>query len=98
VTGVTVYAIAQLTIHDRPRYEQYVAGFQPVIEQYGGSVLAADDRPRVAEGEWHGDRVVLMSFPDRDTFARWATSPEYEAIAGHRRAAAETVVLLVRGL
>jgi uncharacterized protein (DUF1330 family) len=38
---VTVYAIAQLTIHDRARYQRYVAAFMPVLVRYGGQ-LAAD--------------------------------------------------------
>jgi uncharacterized protein (DUF1330 family) len=39
---VTVYAIAQLTIHDRARYQRYVAAFMPVLVRYGGQLLAAD--------------------------------------------------------
>jgi Domain of unknown function (DUF1330) len=34
----------------------------------------------VTEGQWDGDKVVLMAFPDRETFTAWVTSPEY----GHR--------------
>jgi hypothetical protein len=28
---MTVCAIAQISIHDRPRYEKYVAGFVPIL-------------------------------------------------------------------
>jgi uncharacterized protein (DUF1330 family) len=95
---VTVYAIAQLTIHDRVRYDRYVAAFMPVLVKYGGRLLAADERPHVAEGQWSGDKVVVIAFPDRDTFTTWLTSPEYQEIAKDRIAASEGVVLLVRGL
>ena len=95
---MTVYAIAQLTIHDRARYQRYVAAFMPILSTYGGRLLAADEQPEVTEGRWDGDKVVLMAFPDRDTFTAWVTSPEYQEIAKDRVAAAETTGILVRGL
>ena len=75
-----------------------MAAFMPVFAKYGGRLLAADEHPGVIEGQWNKDKVVLMEFPDRDTFTAWANSPEYQEIAKDRLAAAETVVLLVRGL
>jgi uncharacterized protein (DUF1330 family) len=95
---VTVYAIAQLAIHDRERYQRYVAAFMPILTQYGGRLLAADEHPEVTEGQWDGDKVVLMAFPDRETFMAWVASPEYQEIAKDRMAAAETTAILVRGL
>jgi len=95
---VAVYAIAQLTIHDRVRYQRYVAAFMPVLTKYGGRLLAADEHPEVTEGQWAGDKVVLMTFPDRETFTTWLTSPEYQEIAKDRLAAADTTGILVRGL
>lgn len=96
--AVTVYAIAQLTIHDQDRYQRYVEGFLPVLAMYNGTLLAADYHPEVFEGHWEGSRVVLMAFPDREAFGRWAASPEYRAILPDRLAAADTVALVVRGL
>ena len=52
----------------------------------------------VTEGQWNGDKVVLMAFPDRETFTTWLTSPEYREIARDRLAAADTTGILVRGL
>jgi uncharacterized protein (DUF1330 family) len=95
---VTVYAIAQLTIHDRARYQRYVAAFMPILAKYGGQLLAADEHPEVTEGQWDGNKVVLMSFPDRETFTTWATSPEYREISADRLAGADTVALLIRGM
>jgi uncharacterized protein (DUF1330 family) len=95
---VTVYAIAQLSIHDRVRYDGYMAAFMPVFAKYGGRLLAADEHPRLVEGQWSGDKVVLMEFPDREAFTAWAGSPEYQEISKDRVAAAECVVLVVRGL
>jgi uncharacterized protein (DUF1330 family) len=95
---VTVYAIVQLRIRDEALLERYAAGFMPVLRQYGGRLVVADGSPEVAEGEWTGDRVVVMAFDDRDAYHTWANSPEYQAIVKDRWAAAETTILLVRGL
>ena len=95
---MTVYAIAQLAIHDRERYQRYVAAFIPILTQYGGQLLAADQHPEATEGQWDGGKVVLIAFPDRETFMAWVASPEYQEIAKDRMAAAETTAILVRGL
>ncbi len=95
---MTVYAIAQLTIHDRARYDRYAAAFMPVLTKYGGRLLAAEDRPAVVEGQWSGDRVVVLAFPDRDAFTKWVSSAEYLEISKDRLAATDGVVLLLRGL
>jgi uncharacterized protein (DUF1330 family) len=50
--------------------------FMPVLTKYGGRLLAADEQPSIVEGQWIGDKVVLIAFPDQDTFTVWASSPE----------------------
>ena len=99
---MAVYALAQLRIHDRERYNRYmnnfVARFTDVFGKFGGKMLAADEAPRVLEGDWWDrNKVVLMEFPDQAAFTAWATSPEYNEIAVDRKAGAEAVVLLVQG-
>ncbi len=95
---MTVYAVAQLTIHDRERYDRYASAFMPIINKYGGRLLAADEAPTRVEGEWDRHKLVLMEFSDRDTFLAWANSPEYVEITKDRHAGADTVTVLVRGL
>jgi uncharacterized protein (DUF1330 family) len=95
---MTVYAIAQLTITDRAAYNRYQAKFMPVMKQFQGRVLAADENPLVVEGEWDREKVVLLSFPDEKAFREWVKSPEYLEIAKDRKAGSSAVVLLVKGI
>jgi uncharacterized protein (DUF1330 family) len=95
---VTVYAIAQLKFTDRDAYNRYQAAFMEVFQRYSGTLLAADEAPRVVEGDWDREKVVLMSFPDEAAFREWAESPEYQRISEDRRAGADTVVVLVRAI
>lgn len=93
-----VYVVAQLTIHDRERYQRYTAGFMAILKQHGGRLLASDEAPEVMEGSWERDKVVLLSFADRSAYEAWASSEAYQRIAQDRIAASEGPVLLVQGI
>jgi uncharacterized protein (DUF1330 family) len=95
---VTVYAIAQLKFKDRAAYDRYQARFMDVFLRHPGTLLAADESPQVVEGQWDGEKVVLMSFPDEAAFRGWAQSPEYQDISKDRLAGADSLVLLAEGL
>jgi uncharacterized protein (DUF1330 family) len=94
---MSVYALAQISIHDRERYDRYVARFLGVLQKFEGRLLAADESPVVLEGEWSHQKVILIAFPDRAEFERWAFSPEYREISKDRIAATTGAVLLVHG-
>jgi uncharacterized protein (DUF1330 family) len=93
-----VYVIAQLTIHDRARYDRYAAGFMDVLRQFGGRLLVSDESPRVVEGTWRGDKIVVLSFADEASFEAWSSSDAYRTIAQDRIAGSEGPVLMVRGI
>lgn len=94
---MTVYVLAQLTFTDRPAYDRYMARFMETFAPFGGRVLAAQENPHVLEGDWTGDKVVLLEFPDAQTMGAWAMSPGYREIARDRRAGATGPVLLLEG-
>lgn len=95
---MTVYALAQFTIHDRARYEAYAARFAETMKGRRGRLLAAQENPEVVEGNWEGTKVVLIEFPDEAAFRDWSESADYRAISIDREAATQGSVLLVRGL
>jgi uncharacterized protein (DUF1330 family) len=95
---MSVYVIAQLWIHDPATYGRYMDRFMSVFKNYKGSVLVADANPTVVEGAWDGDKVVILSFPDEASFRQWVDSSEYKDIAKDRKAGAESVVILVKGI
>ena len=69
-----------------------------VFKNYEGRVLVADESPLIVEGNWDGNKVVVVSFPDEASFRDWAESPEYLEIAKDRKAGAMSVILLVKGI
>lgn len=80
------------------RYRRYQAAFPAVFARYGGEVLVADERPQVLEGDWRGDKVVLLKFADAEAARRFSDSDDYRAISEDRRAGADAVALLLAGL
>lgn len=75
IPEMTVYAIAQLKMTDRAAYDRYQAHFFDVFRQFNGHLLAADEHPRVLEGTWPHDKLVMMSFRDEAAFLASRTHP-----------------------
>ena len=95
---MTVYIIAQLSFTQREAYERYQARFFEVFRRFEGRLLAADERPLVLEGSWEREKLVLISFADESAARRFMEDAEYREISKDRKAGADAVVLLVRGL
>ena len=69
-----------------------------VFKNYKGRVLVADESPTLVEGAWDVDKVVVLWFPDEPSFREWAESHEYLEIAKDRKAGANSVIVLVKGI
>ena len=95
---MTVYTVAQLRFKDRDAYRRYQNAFASVFAKFAGQLLAADEAPRVLEGEWSGDKIVILAFPDDAEARRFHDDPEYQAIAADRKAGADAVVILANGV
>ena len=93
-----VYALGQLTIRDRERYQRYVRKFASSLVGFEGELLAADEAPELLEGAWPHHKVVLIRFPSAEAFWAWARSDAYQAISVDRVAATEGPALLVQGI
>lgn len=95
---MTVYAVAHIHVKNREEYEKYSARFMDVFSKFNGKLLAADFNAKAVMGEWNGDRLVIVEFPNAGEFKAWATSPEYLEIAKHRIAGADVTTVLAEAL
>ena len=95
---MSVYIIAQLKFTRREIYDRYQVRFADVFRAFNGRVLVADERVRVLEGDWPRDKMVILEFPDEASAIAFQDSPDYAAIAVDRKAGADAVVVLARGL
>ena len=91
------YVLTEVTIHDRIGYQEYEAEFMPIVERYGGELIAVTDDPTVLEGLWSEMRVVLIRFETRQDALDWYDSQEYQQLAVIRRATSTGTDLLING-
>ncbi|MEM6912937.1 MAG: DUF1330 domain-containing protein [Pseudomonadota bacterium] len=95
---MTVYTVTQMRFTDRETYDRYQSKFMGVFSQFDGQVVAADEAPKVLEGEWGYEKVVILAFPSEEAFHAFAMSPAYQEISKDRVAATESTALLVQGI
>lgn len=91
------YFIAQINIHDPEEYARYLEGYDEIFAKYNGTVVAVDDDVKLLEGEWPYGRTVVIRFPSSEELMAWYESPEYQALAKHRRKASTANIVLVKG-
>lgn len=94
---MTVYVIAQLKFTDEARYRAYQTAATRLFIEKGIRVLAADEAPVVLEGEWSGDKVVVMAFDDEAAARAFLEGPDYRAISEDRRAGARSTAIMIKG-
>jgi uncharacterized protein (DUF1330 family) len=95
---MTVYVIAQVKFIKEEYYRRYQSRFAEVFKAFKGRLLVADEKPKVLDGEFTRDKVVVMEFPDEGQAMRFLDSPAYQEISRDRILGAETLSLLVKGL
>ena len=91
------YVLTEVTIHDRIAYQEYEAEFMPIVERYGGELIAVTDDPTVLEGLCSEMRVVLIRVETRQDALDWYDSQEYQQLAVIRRATSTGTDLLING-
>ena len=96
---MSAYMIAQIEIHDPEEYQNYLAGFMPIFQRYGGELLATTKNDTtVIEGEWAYPKTVIMKFPNVDKAREWHHDPEYIQLAKHRHRSARANLVLIGGM
>jgi uncharacterized protein (DUF1330 family) len=94
---VPAFLVGTIRVTDPARWQQYVEQVGDTFSPHGGRVLLrgvkAGDLARVS----HGERVVVVEFPDMPALMRWHDSPEYQALVALREAGAEVVLTAYKG-
>ncbi|WP_017574730.1 DUF1330 domain-containing protein [Nocardiopsis kunsanensis] len=79
----------------RPSYEEYSRETAGFLRKYGAELLYAGDggTPLVAEDGQDWDAVLIVRYPDRETFSRMVADPEYQKVSRLRSQALSEAVL-----
>ncbi|MEU6260490.1 DUF1330 domain-containing protein [Streptomyces sp. NPDC047043] len=91
------YVIFTEAVNDRAGMAAYGRAAAPSMAEGGAAVLAVDPAPQVLEGEWHGDRTVVLEFESVEAARAWYESAAYDKAKPLRQAAAVTNAVIVSG-
>ena len=91
------YVIMTEAIHDQAGMDAYGHATAPSMAQGSARVLAVDPKPQVLEGEWHGDRTVVVEFESVEAARAWYESAAYAEARPLRQAAADTNAVILSG-
>lgn len=94
---MAAFVIAQIRIDEPEGYKEYLEGFIPIFESYGGRILATARDTDVVEGAWAYPRTVVMEFPTLGDAYAWLDDPEYQALTPIRQRTARTNMVVVDG-
>jgi uncharacterized protein (DUF1330 family) len=92
------YVIVTEAIHDREGMDTYAKAAMPSIAEHGAKVLVFDEDVQVLEGEWHGNRTLVLEFESVEQARAWYDSDAYTAARPLRQAASDSNVVIVSGL
>jgi uncharacterized protein (DUF1330 family) len=90
------YLIAEHTITDATKFEEYRTRVGPMIARRGGRYLTKGGSHRFPEGgHWKPERVVIVEFSDMDALDRWYNAPEYQPLIALRKACTSDLDMLI---
>lgn len=93
-----VYVIAQSSVQDADKLNEYAVAAGPTIAAHGGKILGYADPAKVVEGENAHPRTVMLQFESQEAFQAWYDSPEYQKILPLRLESTQGTLITVNGI
>ena len=94
------YLIAEHTVTDPSKFEEYRVKVGPIIAKHGGRYITKSGSHVVLEEDnavWQPGRVVIIEFPDVASLNAWYGSPEYQPLIALRRESAKDMLITLEG-
>jgi uncharacterized protein (DUF1330 family) len=95
---VPAFVIANVTIVDPVRYEDYKRMVPATLVPFGGRFVARGGETQVLEGDWRPSRLVLLEFPSVERARAWWDSPEYAEARALRQATSTGTLIILEGV
>lgn len=92
------YVIFDVDIRDMAKYQEFMAGVKPALEQAGARYLARGGAHKVHEGDWSPRRIVLLEFPSVAAWESFYDGPVYTGLRAVRDACSSARLVSVEGL
>ena len=95
---MSAFVIADITVNDPERYEDYKKLAPPAIAAYGGKYQARGGKSEKLEGNWEPDRIIILEFGSMETAKKFINSPEYSEARALRHKTASSNMIVVEAL
>ncbi|MCB1672658.1 MAG: DUF1330 domain-containing protein [Gammaproteobacteria bacterium] len=94
---MTAYLIADITVHDPDKYQEYVRLVPAFIEKHGGHYKVRGGEVDCREGSWTPQRLIVLEFPSRKDAVAFLEDPDYQPVAAIRHESATTNLIVLDG-
>lgn len=92
------YVTFDVEIRDAARYQEFMMGVKPALEQAGARYLARGGAHKVYEGDWEPRRIVLQEFPSVAAWESVYNGAAYQGLKSVRDACSSARLVSVEGL
>ncbi len=94
---MSTYVIFDVEIRDPVKFQEFMTGVKPAIEQAGARYLARGGAFAVHEGDWQPRRIVLLEFPSMAAWEAFYNGPTYQGLKQIRDACSSARLARCRG-
>ena len=95
---MSTYVIFDVDIRDMAKYQEFMAGVKPALEQAGGKYLARGGAHHIYEGDWSPRRIVLLEFPSLAAWEQFYHGLIYTGLKAIRDSCSSARLVSVEGL
>lgn len=95
---MSAYLVVQANIKDKSLYEEFISKILPLYKNYNAKILAADNDPKLLEGDQQYKRTVIIEFENNNALRAWTESLQYKELSELRRTAADSNITYVHGV
>ncbi|MFI5683023.1 DUF1330 domain-containing protein [Streptomyces sp. NPDC051636] len=75
---MSAYLVIDIHPTDAEEMGRYSEGAMPILQKFGGKVIAFDPAAVPLEGDWTPTQVILVEFPDKEAIQAYLAAPEYQ--------------------
>ena len=90
------YLVANIRVSDAEKFQQFSGMAGPVIQQFGGRILAKGPGADRHEGDLSGV-VMMIEFESKEKAEQFYFSDEYQAAKAVRDECADTDLMIIEG-
>ena len=95
---MSAYVIFDVEIRDAAKFQDFMNGVKPAIEDAGAKYLVRGGAHQVHEGDWTPRRIVLLEFPSMEAWEAFYYGATYQGLKKVRDECSSARLVSVIGL